>query len=97
MALDNSASHSSDIFIVQFERKPPESCQKDATNLSKTDKKLYQVTTVRCIQGCKHFSFVDCLSNVPSGLLGELLLQQSLLSLLHSSSAAHVQYIITCI
>ena len=37
MALGNPASRSSRVLIGQFERKPPESCQKDVTELSKTE------------------------------------------------------------
>ena len=36
--LDNSASTSSHVLIGQFKRKPPESCQKDVSKLSKLTK-----------------------------------------------------------
>ena len=38
MTLDNSTSPSSRILIGQFKRKPPESCEEDVTQVSKTKK-----------------------------------------------------------
>ena len=39
LAFDKPASHSSCVLIGQSKRKPPESCQKRATQLSQTNKK----------------------------------------------------------
>ena len=45
--LTTPVSHSSCVFIGQFKRKPLESCEKDVKKLSKINRKLYQVATVR--------------------------------------------------
>ena len=57
MALDNSASPISRILTGLFERKPPESCQKDVTKLSKTIKKYCLVDAVR---HASLFHMLDC-------------------------------------